>query len=179
MADLEDGEVTHVQGSGANPYELKNVGGVYSCSCPAWRHQSLPLDRRTCKHLKALRGEAAEIARVGAAAASSPKKAAAPKATSEGGTETAVDAKAPPVLLAHRWENDVDVTGWWISEKLDGVRAWWDGKKFISRLGNEYIAPDWFTAGLPDHPLDGELWVGRKLFQDTVSIVRRADAGEQ
>ena len=39
------------------------------------------------------------------------------------------------VLLAHPWENDVELTGWWMSEKLDGVRAYWDGKQFLSRQG--------------------------------------------
>ena len=48
-----------MQGSGAKPYELKNTGGVYSCSCPAWRNQSLGIEKRTCKHLKKLRGEEA------------------------------------------------------------------------------------------------------------------------
>ena len=53
MAILDnDGDVTHVQGSGSRPYELKNVGGVLSCSCPAWRNQGLAIDKRTCKHLK-------------------------------------------------------------------------------------------------------------------------------
>jgi DNA ligase-1 len=59
------------------------------------------------------------------------------------------------------------------------VRAYWDGRSFISRLGNPYRAPAWFVDGLPDTPLDGELWVGRKRFQRTVSIVRRQDGGEQ
>jgi DNA ligase-1 len=81
-------------------------------------------------------------------------------------------------LLAHSWENDLDLTGWWMSEKLDGVRAWWDGRKLISRLGNEFFAPDWFTQGLPETPLDGELWLDRKSFQRTVSIVRRQDRSE-
>lgn len=52
MPDLEDGETIEMQGSGSKPYVLKNTGGVYSCSCPAWRNQSLPIDRRTCKHLR-------------------------------------------------------------------------------------------------------------------------------
>lgn len=88
------------------------------------------------------------------------------------------EAEAPPILLAHVWENDVELSGWWMSEKLDGVRAYWDGKRFLSRLGNQYHAPSWFTQGLPDSPLDGELWVGRKMFQRCVSIVRRQDAGD-
>ena len=52
MPDLQDGESTQVQGSARAPYILKNVGGVYSCTCPAWRNQSLPIERRTCKHLQ-------------------------------------------------------------------------------------------------------------------------------
>src|SRR5436309_2208376 len=58
MADLRDGESVSMPGSGSRPYTLKNVGGVYSCSCPAWRNQSLPIERRACKHLRRLRGDA-------------------------------------------------------------------------------------------------------------------------
>jgi DNA ligase-1 len=65
-----------------------------------------------------------------------------------------------------------------MSEKLDGVRASWDGKQFLSRQGNIYYAPDWFIEGLPDEPLDGELWIDRKKFQRTVSIVRRQDKSD-
>ncbi len=65
-----------------------------------------------------------------------------------------------------------------MSEKLDGVRAYWDGKQFLSRQGNLFHAPDWFAEGLPDVPLDGELWIGRKAFQRTVSIVRRQDKSD-
>ncbi|MEM9074831.1 MAG: DNA ligase, partial [Myxococcota bacterium] len=82
------------------------------------------------------------------------------------------------LLLAHKWENDVDLTGWWMSEKLDGVRAYWNGTTFLSRLGNEFHAPDWFVEELGDEPLDGELWVGRQEFQRTVSIVRRQDRSD-
>ena len=71
-----------------------------------------------------------------------------------------------------------DLAGWWMSEKLDGVRAYWDGRTLISRLGNRFHAPDWFLDGLPDVPLDGELWIGRKAFQRTVGIVRRQDRTE-
>ena len=59
-----------------------------------------------------------------------------------------------------------------MSEKLDGIRAYWDGEEFLSRLGNKFHAPDWFVADLPADTLDGELWVGRKMFQQTTSIVR-------
>ena len=167
MPDLKDGETAEVQGSARTPYILKNVGGVYSCTCPAWRNQSVSIERRTCKHLRAYRGEQAEQDRLGSLAP------AVPKAAKEEGEDT-----APKLLLANSWENDVDLNGWWMSEKLDGVRAWWDGRQFLSRLGNVYDAPDWFVAGLPNVPLDGELWLARKAFQRTVSIVRRQDKSD-
>jgi DNA ligase-1 len=81
----------------------------------------------------------------------------------------------PPLLLAHVWTTAADPTGWWMSEKLDGVRAYWDGKTFRTRLGGTYDAPEWFTEGLPDSPLDGELWAGRGNFLRAVSIVKKKD----
>ncbi len=71
-----------------------------------------------------------------------------------------------------------DPTGWWVSEKLDGVRAYWNGQQFISRLGNPFLAPSWFTKNLPSMALDGELWCGRKSFSKTISIVKSRDMGE-
>ncbi|HKB04034.1 MAG TPA: DNA ligase, partial [Gemmataceae bacterium] len=88
------------------------------------------------------------------------------------------EAGGPPLLLAETWDTAADLTGWWMSEKLDGVRAYWDGKQLISRLGNLFHAPDWFLDGLPAVPLDGELWIARKAFQRTVGIVRRQDKTE-
>lgn len=168
MPDLTDGESIEMKGSGAKPYVLRNVGGVYSCTCPAWRNQSAGIERRTCKHLRKLRGDAAEEARLGGALPARPVKAGA-----EGD-----EAAGPPLLLAETWDTATDLAGWWMSEKLDGVRAYWDGRQFISRLGNLFHAPDWFTAGLPALPLDGELWIARKAFQRTVSIVRRQDKSD-
>lgn len=168
MPDLEDGQTCEVSGSGSNVYTLKNSGGVYSCTCPAWAHQSLGIERRTCKHLRAYRGDDAEKERLGNVELTG-KPPRAPGAPAED------DDEGPPVLLAHTWSMSINLTGWWISEKLDGVRAWWDGKQFLSRLGNRFYPPPWFVEALPDHPLDGELWGGRKLFQRTVGIVKRQD----
>lgn len=163
---MNDGETVEVQGSGKKPYVLKNTGGVYSCTCPAWRNQSVGIERRTCKHLRQVLGEEFEAARTGAAVTAAQVKAAEPK-------------NAPPLLLAHTWDPSVDPTGMWMSEKLDGVRAWWDGTTFWSRLGNEYLAPKWFTDTLPPGVvLDGELWIGRKQFQKTISVVRRQDRSD-
>ncbi len=172
MTDLADGESIQVQGSGSSVYTIKNTGGVYACTCPAWRNQSIAIESRTCKHIRRLRGDEAETARVGQAIASPPRA----KKVVEGEEG---QAKEPPILLAEAWDGVVDVKGWWISEKLDGVRAYWDGQQFLSRQGNRYLAPQWFTAGLPNQPLDGELWLDRKKFQRTVSIVRRQDQNEE
>ena len=164
MPDLQDGESVEVKGSAAKPYVIKNVGGVYSCTCPAWRNQSLAIEQRTCKHIRKLRGEEAEKERVG--------NALPPKRASQ------VEKKGPPLLLAEKWDNAMDLSDWWMSEKLDGVRAYWDGKQLLSRQGNIYHAPEWFIQGLPSVPLDGELWMDRKSFQKTVSIVRRQDKSD-
>lgn len=166
MPDLQDGETTEMQGSGAKPYILKNTGGVYSCSCPAWRNQSIAIEKRTCKHLRKLRGDAAEEARIGGTLPPRPVKS------------VGEEESGPPLLLAESWDNAADLTDWWMSEKLDGVRAYWDGKQFLSRQGNLYHAPDWFIESLPAVPLDGELWIDRKKFQRTVSIVRRQDKND-
>jgi DNA ligase-1 len=169
MTDLQDGESIEMKGSGAKPYVLKNIGGVYSCSCPAWRNQSVPIERRSCKHLRKLRGDAAEEERIGGDLPQRPTKAANEDKESKAG---------PPLLLAQSWDNATSLSGWWMSEKLDGVRAYFDGGQFRSRQGNVFHAPDWFLEGLPDCQLDGELWIDRKKFQRTVSIVRRQDKTE-
>src|SRR3954465_12256891 len=107
MPDLADGESIEMKGSGAKPYVLKNTGGVYSCSCPAWRNQSIGIERRTCKHLRKLRGEATEEARVGGTLPQRPARTAADGAQEKAG---------PPLLLAETWDNATDLSGWWMSE---------------------------------------------------------------
>lgn len=174
MPDLADGETAQVKGSGSSVYTLKNSGGVFSCTCPAWMHQGLGIEQRTCKHLRAYRGDDAEKARLGDAALTG-KPARPPRPPGSAKDVGDDDDEGPPLLLAHKWETDVDITGWWLSEKLDGVRAYWDGTQFLSRLGNKFYPPPWFTEQLPKSPLDGELWGGRKLFQRTVGIVKRQD----
>jgi len=203
MADLADGESIEIQGSSNNTYTLKHSGGIYSCTCPVWKYQPLSLDKRSCKHLRNLRGEDAERERVGDAQASTraTARSAGSSGTGSSGTRSAGTRSSgtrssgtrasgtrssgtrssgtePKLLLAHRYKNDINVAGWWMSEKLDGVRALWDGERFISRLGNEYLAPDWFCAQFPSMPLDGELFCGRGQFQKTVSIVRRQDRSD-
>ncbi len=177
MNTLNDGETAEVKGSAKDPYILKNSGGVYSCSCPAWRNQSIAIEKRTCKHLRQYLGEDFEKNRIGTEL---PEKSPRTKTKSASSSEEGGDSSVPGLLLAHSWEGDIDLHGWWMSEKLDGVRAYWDGNKFISRQGNVYLAPDWFVEDLPkDVHLDGELWMGRKLFQRAVGVVRRQDKSEE
>jgi DNA ligase-1 len=171
MAELDDGDTVEVQG-GSGKYTLRRQGDVYSCTCPAWLHQGQPIDQRTCKHLRAYLGDEVEGKRVGVAVTTAKAQGGI-----AGSTKTS-DGVAPPVLLAHKWETDHDPKGWWMSEKLDGVRAYWDGEGFLSRLGNRFAAPPWFVENLPANTLDGELWVGRKQFSKTMSIVRSGAAGQ-
>jgi DNA ligase-1 len=173
--ELDDGATVEVQGS-SSKYTLSRNGNVYMCSCPAWKNQGQTIDRRTCKHLRAYLGEAAEAVRVGTAP-SAPSRVPAAVRTGRGGPAVKKDT-APPILLAHKWELDHDPAGWWMSEKLDGVRAYWDGEAFVSRLGNRFFAPDWFVADLPADTLDGELWVERKKFSRAISIVRSGAGGD-
>jgi DNA ligase 1 len=79
----------------------------------------------------------------------------------------------PPLLLAQTYSEKYDVADYLVSEKLDGVRALWDGEALRFRSGRLIHAPDWFTAPLPAHPLDGELWMGRQSFDRLSAAVRR------
>ncbi|GAA5828834.1 hypothetical protein JCM3766R1_003835 [Sporobolomyces carnicolor] len=218
----------------------------YSCSCPAWKMQRTKApDARSCKHLRALLGDAHENARCdetkkteiytpetnpvnikkkaredaraaagGSASSSKPTKkrpsssildsdtinaagsSSAPKRaretstkskpkTTEGDAIEVVDevdelksgrSGGRDLLLAHKFELDgkIDPTGWWISEKLDGVRAYWDGQTTLwSRTGKALSAPQDFLAHLPrGKSLDGELYIGRNRFDETSGIVR-------
>jgi hypothetical protein len=163
----------------------------------AWRNQSrMPTNARSCKHLRALLGDAYEDARLklknpdgdtfgqnsrakpaskakgkGKAAASPRKKKAAGGDDDQDDDEDDEDApkkKVPELLLANKWDLDdgPDPTGWWMSEKLDGVRyaafsrmlcvmlisdpssTYWDGKQMLSRLGNPFTPPDWFLESM-------------------------------
>ena len=92
----------------------------------------------------------------------------------------AARAAAPGLLLAREWPVDADPAGFLVSEKLDGVRARWDGQVLRLRSGRPINAPAWFTARLPAQPLDGELWLGRGRFEALSGLVRQLqprDAG--
>ncbi|CAG22965.1 DNA ligase [Photobacterium profundum] len=64
-----------------------------------------------------------------------------------------------------------DITDYLVSEKLDGIRAYWNGKTLLTRSGKTIHAPSWFTGPLPNTALDGELWVSRGKFQQVAQTV--------
>lgn len=86
---------------------------------------------------------------------------------------TVPTGKAPALLLAKVYHPGVALADYWVSEKYDGVRGFWDGEKLLTRGGERIAAPAWFTAGWPGVPMDGELWAGRGKFQQAVSTVRQ------
>jgi DNA ligase 1 len=91
-----------------------------------------------------------------------------------GGALPALAKASLPVLLAHNAPKSIDPTGYLVSEKLDGVRALWDGTVLRFRSGRTIAAPAWFTSKLPATPLDGELWLARGQFDALSGMVRKA-----
>ncbi len=87
-------------------------------------------------------------------------------------TAPAATGTAPPLMLAEVYRRGMSLDDYWVSEKYDGVRAFWDGKQLWSRTGVRIPAPAWFVAPLPQVPMDGELWAGRERFAQSVSTVR-------
>lgn len=82
------------------------------------------------------------------------------------------------LMLAQEYGGQ-DVSGWLMSEKLDGVRAYWDGKRLLSRQGYAFTPPQGFTAGFPPYPLDGELYSRRGQFEQISAAVRSAGGNWQ
>lgn len=181
---------------GSGDYRITRRGAVYTCACPAWRNQRLG-PYRTCKHIRELRGDEAERQRlvdeghtsdldcVRAGLSSSGSKTT-PRATRSKTSGSAADkslGKAAgshnpciekQVMLAQTWEaGKTDPTGYLMSEKLDGMRAVWDGVALWSRTGNIIVAPAYFASVLPQgFKLDGELFLGRGRFQEVMSVCR-------
>ncbi len=69
------------------------------------------------------------------------------------------------------YKGEESLEGWIMSEKLDGIRAYWDGEKLQTRKGKKIYAPKWFLKNFPKFELDGELWNKRDNFENIQSIV--------
>ena len=84
-------------------------------------------------------------------------------------------AGTPPALeLVDVYHGGVDLSRYWVSEKFDGVRGYWDGHHLWTRGGERVRVPAWFTRNWPDVPMDGELWAGYGKFTRASTIVRSA-----
>lgn len=84
-------------------------------------------------------------------------------------------AQGLEIMLPQVYEGGIDLSVWLVSEKLDGIRGYWDGQRLLSRNGIPLHPPPEFTQNFPEFPLEGEIWGGRGTFEQTVSIVRRQD----
>ncbi|KGJ89230.1 DNA ligase [Thalassotalea sp. ND16A] len=96
-----------------------------------------------------------------------------------------VQAKTEPIApvstskrLQHgkMYRTGINISDYYVSEKLDGVRGYWDGGQLLSRAGNKLSAPKWFTEQFPTIALDGELWIARGKFSETLSVISRNSA---
>lgn len=85
----------------------------------------------------------------------------------------------PPMQLAKVYAEQKPVNQYLVSEKFDGVRAFWDGKTLTTRGGHPIFAPDWFLAQLPNVQLDGELWLGYQQFEAISSIARTVQPSDK
>ncbi|RMX11673.1 DNA ligase [Vandammella animalimorsus] len=100
--------------------------------------------------------------------------AAAPLAGAEPAPQAAPPVQPAQMMLAQQYRGQA-VAGWLMSEKLDGVRAFWDGRQLIGRSGKAFTAPAWFTQGFPPFALDGELFAGRGRFELAAAAVHSSD----
>lgn len=87
------------------------------------------------------------------------------------GSQTLSHAAVPLLQSPKVYRQGMALANYWVSEKYDGVRGYWDGTKLWTRGGQEIHAPAWFTEGWPKVPMDGELWAGRGAFSSAVSTV--------
>ncbi|OUS32823.1 DNA ligase [Thalassotalea sp. 42_200_T64] len=86
------------------------------------------------------------------------------------------DTTLPKLQHGKVYRAGINIGDYYVSEKLDGVRGYWDGKQLLSRTGNKFSAPNWFTEQFPPTALDGELWIARGMFAETLSVVSRLNA---
>lgn len=102
-----------------------------------------------------------------------------PSVRAEGGSSTSTVSAPTLVQLALTWPPARSPQGFLVSEKFDGVRAVWDGQVLCFRSGRPISAPTWFVSALPRVPLDGELWMGRGMFDRLLGVVRQAQPDDE
>ncbi|WP_266169749.1 DNA ligase [Dyella subtropica] len=92
--------------------------------------------------------------------------------------KAASNTASAPVMLANVYHEGVELDEYWVSEKYDGVRGYWDGEKLLTRSGATIHPPAWFTAHWPKTPMDGELWAGRGKFEVASATIRQEPADD-
>ena len=85
-------------------------------------------------------------------------------------------ATPPSIWLANSYQAHTDLRDFWVSEKFDGVRGYWNGQQLLTRGGTVLHPPAWFTQGWPNTPFEGELWAGRGQFTTAVSVIQQTQA---
>ncbi|KAK0522280.1 hypothetical protein OC834_006343 [Tilletia horrida] len=131
-------KISHLQHHGCS---------YYTCSCPAFYWARGHVFKKTCKHITNAIGAERDQARL--------QQDFGPFLP----IERATFGLPCPVPDGQK----MTVAGWLVSEKLDGIRAMWDGSNLHTRSGNTILAPSFFTDQLPaDVCLDGELWISRE-----------------
>lgn len=85
--------------------------------------------------------------------------------------ETKQTKLIPHLQHASNYKAVKNIDQYWISEKLDGIRGYWNGQQLFTRQGNIIKSPKWFTRNWPNTVMDGELWIARSQFQATLSCV--------
>ncbi len=86
-------------------------------------------------------------------------------------------ATQPPALwLANPYQGDEELSDYWVSEKYDGIRGYWNGRQLLSRSGKALTPPSWFVQAWPSQPFEGELWAGPGQFEQAASVIQQKQA---
>ncbi len=157
MPDIAEGETVEVQGPQRRCTSCGRSAACTRARAPRGPTRAGP---SICgrKHLKAYRGDAAGDRARGAVKATSGKPTKAKSASAAGGDDDDAAALARRLCCSRTSGRTIrTLVGWWMSEKPPTACAPGGmAKQFISRLGNAFLAPAWFTKGLPSSPLDGD-----------------------
>jgi len=88
-------------------------------------------------------------------------------------------ASAPPALwLASSYQGHENLSDYWVSEKYDGIRGYWNGQQLLSRSGKVLNPPAWFVQAWPSTPFEGELWAGLGQFEQAASVIQQKQASD-
>jgi DNA ligase-1 len=90
----------------------------------------------------------------------------------------AIATQPPALWLANSYLGNENLTDYWVSEKYDGIRGYWDGSQLLSRSGKALNPPTWFVQAWPTQPFEGELWAGLEQFEQAASVVQQKQASD-